>query len=287
MIQSMTAFARCSDQDDLGSATWEIRVVNHRYFDCSVKSPEAFRQLDSSIRLKLQKKLSRGRIDCSLKFSVEEQSGADLEINAPLMEKIIDFAKEVKNHEPMSDIDPMRILSWPKVLQTPEKDATVSQDMVLNLFTKTLEELVAAREREGKELSGLIKKRLQEVLVIVDKVKSKIPLVLEGQKQKIIKRLEEVVDRLDQSRLEQEMVYFAQKTDVTEEIDRLGAHVKEVLRILDEGGVVGKRLDFLMQELNREANTLASKSVDVEVTQFDLELKVLIEQMREQVQNIV
>jgi uncharacterized protein (TIGR00255 family) len=181
----------------------------------------------------------------------------------------------------------MKVLAWPQVLQTTESDLTVAQEMILQLFEKTLAELVVTREREGSTLAKLLQDKLQEVLTITAKVKTKVPQILNDQRLKVVKRLEEVVANLDRSRLEQEMVYFAQKIDITEELDRLEMHAREVIRILDEGGLVGKRLDFLMQELNREANTLGSKSVDVEVTQAAVELKVLIEQMREQVQNVV
>jgi len=287
MIQSMTTFARLSDQGDWGMATWEIRVVNHRYFDCALKMPEAFRQVEANIRLQLQKQLHRGRVECSLRFDHGEQGESNLVLNKELVKKLVDAVSEIKTYLPMSTIDPMRILSWPQVLQTAEEDPGLAQDMVLQLFEKSLAELVDTRKREGLALAKVMQDKLQEVLNIVSKVKNKIPQILNNYRQKVIKRLEDVVASLDQSRLEQEMVYVAQKIDITEEIDRLEVHAKEVLRIIDDGDMVGKRLDFLMQELNREANTLSSKSIDAEITQSAIELKVLIEQMREQVQNVV
>jgi len=187
----------------------------------------------------------------------------------------------------MSSIDPMKILSWPHVLQTVEEDLIQAEENILQIFDKAVVELVATRQREGVAIAEVMKEKLMAMLEIVAKVKIKIPQMLDAFRQKIVKRLEEVTASLDQSRLEQEMVYIAQKVDVTEEIDRLELHIKEVNRILDEGGVVGKRLDFLMQELNRETNTLSSKSMDIETTQAVVDLKVLIEQLREQVQNIV
>lgn len=288
MIKSMTAFASCSDQGEWGMATWEIKVVNHRYFDCSIKMPDVFRSgLETSIRLQLQQSLIRGRVDGILKFSASTKSNTDFVLNEALIKKIVDALTQVKSYLPMSNIDPMKILTWPDVLQTAEEDLSAAQDAILKLFERALGELAATRQREGAELEQLIKKRLQELSTIVIKVKEKMPQVLINQKQKITKRLEEVVASLDQNRLEQEMVYFAQKIDVAEELDRLDAHVKEVLRVLNGDDMAGKRLDFLMQELNREANTLASKSADADITQAALELKVLIEQMREQVQNVV
>ncbi|MDR1057653.1 MAG: YicC family protein [Coxiellaceae bacterium] len=286
MIQSMTAFARCSDQDVWGMATWEIRVVNHRYFDCSLKIPEVFYSLEANVRLQLQKALHRGRVDCNLRF-VSGGGGANLMLNKTLVRKLMDMVTELRTYLPESTVDPMKILFWPHVLQTVEEDLTLAQEAVLRLFTKTLEELINTRNREGLVLAQLLKDKMQEILSIVTKIKEEMPTVLINQRQKIIKRLEEVITNLDQSRLEQEMVYFSQKVDITEEVDRLLAHANEVLRVLNDGGMVGKRLDFLMQELNREANTLASKSIDIETTQAAVELKVLIEQMREQVQNLV
>jgi uncharacterized protein (TIGR00255 family) len=186
-----------------------------------------------------------------------------------------------------AEVDPMKILSWPQVLQTVEVDAESIHKTILQLLEKALADLVATRKREGEALAEILKSKIQEVLAIAGKVKNKMPQVLAEQRAKIMARLEEIKGDLDQSRLEQEMAYIAQKADVAEELDRLETHCKEIQRILITGGNVGKRLDFLMQELNREANTLSSKSADVEVTQSAVELKVLIEQMREQVQNIV
>lgn len=288
MIQSMTTFARFSDQGAWGMATWEIRAVNHRYFDCAIKMPEVLRQLETNIRLRLQQQLHRGRIECMLKFQPGEQSGLNLMLNTSLVKKLANAIGEVKSYVPtIPAVDPMKILAWPQVLQIVEEDVEAVQKIILQLFEKTLADLIAAREREGVMLAKIMQDKLREVLVIASKVKNKIPLVLANQRTKIMQRLEEIKSELDQARLEQEMVYIAQRMDVAEELDRLEMHSKEVGRILVVGGNVGKRLDFLMQELNREANTLASKSVDVEVTQAAVELKVLIEQMREQVQNIV
>ncbi len=184
-------------------------------------------------------------------------------------------------------VDPMKILAWPQVLQVVEEDIEAAHKIILQLFEKTLIDLIATRKREGAALVKIMQSKLREVLAITGKVKTKIPLVLANQRAKIMQRLDEIKSELDQTRLEQEMAYIVQRMDVAEELDRLETHSKEIGRILMTGGNIGKRLDFLMQELNREANTLASKSVDIEVTQAAVELKVLIEQMREQVQNIV
>ena len=288
MVQSMTTFARFSDQGAWGMATWEIRAVNHRYFDCSIKMPEVLRSLETNIRLCLQQQLHRGRVECALKFQPGEQSGLNLMLNISLVKKLADAIGEVKNYVATKPaVDPMKILAWPQVLQVVEEDIEAVHKIILQLFEKTLTDLIATRKREGAALVKIMQSKLREVLAITGKVKTKIPLVLANQRAKIMQRLDEIKSELDQTRLEQEMAYIVQRMDVAEELDRLETHSKEIGRILMTGGNIGKRLDFLMQELNREANTLASKSVDIEVTQAAVELKVLIEQMREQVQNIV
>ncbi len=287
MIQSMTAFARISGQVGINSVTWELRGVNHRYFDCALKLPESFRQFETEVRTRLQHKLRRGKIDCSLKLSRSEEVSGHIILDQHMIAKLADTVKELEKHLPVADVDPIRILNWPGVLQEVEYDLAKDSDGIFLLFDNCLSEMVVAREREGNELAKLFKERLQKILVIVGSVVHKMPLVIIAQRQKLEKRLAEVVDSLDQNRLEQEMVYFVQRIDVAEELDRLAAHTKEVLRIIDQDDDAGKKLDFLMQELNREANTLASKSSDLEITQAAVELKVLIEQMREQVQNVV
>lgn len=288
MLYSMTTFARFSDQGAWGMATWEIRAVNHRYFDCTIKMPEVLRSFEANIRLRLQQQLHRGRVECLLKFQPGEQSGLNLILNGSLVKKIVGAIEEVKQYVPINPtIDPMKILAWPQVLQVVEEDIAMVQKVILQLFDRTLQDLVATRKREGAVLAEIMQDKLREILTIANQIKIRIPGVLASQRAKIVARLEEIKAGLDQARLEQEMVYMAQKIDIAEELDRLVTHGHELDRVLITGGNVGKRLDFLMQELNREANTLASKSVDAAITQAVIELKVLIEQMREQVQNIV
>lgn len=288
MICSMTAFARASSQGSWGMATWEIRSVNHRYFECSFKVPDFLRQLEQKFRVQLQQQLHRGKIECCLKFYPGEKSGLDLSLNHALVNKLAGAATEIKkivsSEQP---IDPMKLLAWPHVLQTIEEDTQELQQEILQLFTNVLAEMLATREREGAALKSILEKKLATILVIVAEVKQKLPQILANQRSKILTKMEEIKTQLDPQRLEQEMVLFAQRIDVAEELERLETHVKEVTRVLQHGGNVGKRLDFLMQELNREANTLASKSADISTTGFAVDLKVLIEEMREQVQNIV
>jgi uncharacterized protein (TIGR00255 family) len=282
----MTAFAQCSDQGTWGMATWEIKVVNHRYFDCSIKIPEMFHTLDPTIRLQLQKMLHRGRIDCSLRF-IPEDNDVKFILNKVLVKKLINVVAELKNYLPKATIDPMKILSWPNVLQSVERDLTAAKEAILCLFVKTIEEVINMRNREGSILTKLLQNKMQGALDIITEIKEKIPDTLINQRHKLNKRLEEITVNLDQSRLEQEMVYFSQKVDITEEIDRLFAHIHEALKTLNNNDLIGKRLDFLMQESNREANTLASKSINIIITRAAIELKMIIEQIREQVQNIV
>ncbi len=289
MIKSMTAFARCSGQGKWGSAVWEIRTVNHRFLDCGFRLPETFRKLEPDLRELIREHLTRGRIECFLHYKEGETSASELSLNTNLVKKIIAAAEQIGTESkiPLSTINPMQILSWNNVLQISEADSKTVNEKIINLFIETLKKLDTVRKQEGNVLKKLILKRLQSVVAEINKIKKILPIILKQQRAKLLSHLAEIKSELEHSRLEHEMVYFAQKIDVAEELDRLAIHVQEVKRILNEGGAIGKRLDFLMQELNREANTLASKSVNKKTTLAAVELKVLIEEMREQVQNIV
>jgi uncharacterized protein (TIGR00255 family) len=284
----MTAFARCSNQGKWGAATWEIRSVNHRFLDCSFRLPESFRKLELDLRELAREYLSRGRIECFLQYQAGEASDLKLSLNTNLVKQLINAVDKIEkqSNRPLATINPIHILSWNNVLQISEADSKFANEKIIKLFIQTLKKLNMARKQEGAVLKKLISQRLQAVLTETTKVKKILPTIIKQQREKLLARLAEIKTELDQSRLEQEMVYFAQKIDVAEELDRIVIHVQEVKRILNTGGVIGKRLDFLMQELNREANTLASKSVNKKTTHAAVELKVLIEQMREQVQNI-
>jgi len=288
MLQSMTAFARCSSQGEWGQATWEIRAVNHRYLDCGFKMPELLRLLEPKLRLLVQQKLQRGRIECSLKLQPGEKAGIDFSLNTTLVKKLSNVINELGTYVTnLSTVDPLKLLNWPDVLQVPEEDVQELHAAVLQLFGQALVEFTATRVREGEAMKSVLERDLVQISVIVAEIKSRMPQILENQRVKLMTALESIKDKLDPQRLEQEMLITAQKIDVTEELDRLDLHVEEVKRVLGIENAAGKRLDFLMQELNREANTLASKSVDATVTKFAIDLKVLIEEMREQVQNIV
>ncbi len=287
MICSMTAFARREHRDDHGELVWELRSVNHRYLEAVVRLPEEFRALEPLVRESLGKRLGRGKLDCTLRFKPAHAAVARLEVNGRLAAQLMEAADTIGHilHEavPPSAMD---ILRWPGVLESEAPDMTPVQEQATALLEATIETLIECRRREGERLAELILQRVDALREQVAQAKQCMPRVLEGTRNRLRARLEEVSTELNVERLEQEMVLLAQRLDVDEEMDRLGTHLDEVARVVRAGGAVGRRLDFLMQELNREANTLSSKSNDVETTRIGVEMKVLIEQMREQVQNI-
>jgi uncharacterized protein (TIGR00255 family) len=286
MIHSMTAFARAEQAGEHGTLIWEIRSVNHRYLEPHLRLPEAFRDLEGAVREALRKGLSRGKVECTLRFA-EETAGRSMQVDPERARQLISAAEKVaaliKQPAPLN---PLEILAWPGVLVGDSTDPQALNNAALQLFHQALEQMKAGRLREGEELAHLINERLDTIGTETATLRSQVPQMLAAQRQKLIDRCAEMRVELDPQRLEQELVMLAQKSDVAEELDRLGTHVTEVRRVLKSGGAAGRRLDFLMQELNREANTLGSKAFDTRSTQAAVNLKVLIEQMREQVQNI-
>lgn len=286
MIQSMTAFARRDAHHDHTTLVWEIRSVNHRYLELTPRLPDAFRELEGPLRERCRVHLNRGKVEIGLRYQQQSASG-QLHIDTALVAQLGDALDQIGAVlGPTAAINPADILRYPGVLQTPEQDFSSLVPAALALLDTTLAELVEQRAREGAVLAQLLEDRLVGVTEQVARTRAALPRIQDALRQRLQRRVEEVVAQPDQDRLEQELVLLAQKMDVAEELDRLEAHVAEVRRTLKQGGHVGRRLDFLMQELNREANTLASKSIDTDTTQAAVELKVLIEQMREQVQNI-
>jgi uncharacterized protein (TIGR00255 family) len=287
MIYSMTAFARVNENNDIGNVQWEIRSVNQRFLDMNFRLPEILRHLEMQVREKVRKKLNRGKLDINLRFSSTSSATSSLSINESLVESILQthhkVAKFTSNHDKLSSLD---IMQWPGVLLEPEADEKQRDSVILALFDNALDQLIAARGREGDAMKQLLLNRTALISQQVLLVRGEMPVILQWQKDKIITRFKEIELEPDAERLEHEMVYLAQKADIAEELDRLDTHVKEINRILEKGGNVGRRLDFLLQELNREANTLGSKSISKITTAAGVELKVIIEQMREQVQNI-
>jgi uncharacterized protein (TIGR00255 family) len=286
MIHSMTAFARAEQAGANGTLSWELRSVNHRYLEPHLRLPESFRDLEGAVREALRNGLSRGKVECTLRFS-DDNAGKALQVDLERAAQLIAAAESVAGliKQPAA-LNPLEVLGWPGVLVADAADPQALNQSALSLFTEALNELKNGREREGSELAKLLNERLDSILEQVVALRELVPQMLAGQRQKILDRCAEMQAELDPQRLEQELVILAQKSDVAEELDRLSTHVSEVRRVLKTGGQAGRRLDFLMQELNREANTLGSKAFDTRSTQAAVNLKVLIEQMREQVQNI-
>lgn len=292
MIQSMTAFARVQGQGSWGAAVCELRSINHRYLELIVRLPENLYALEGPMRECIRRYVKRGKIECHLRYQPGDISGSEITINTHLAEQLCranETMVDMLNKRAITAVAPvetMDILRWPGIMQIAELDLELIQDEVITLLEKGCQDLVAAREREGAELKQLFLQRLDAMKVEVAKVRQQMPEILKLQRERLTTRFSEVKMDLNHDRLEQEILLFSQKIDVSEELERIDTHVSEVRRILKHGGVAGRRLDFLMQELNREANTLGSKSTDVIVTRASVELKVLIEQMREQVQNV-
>ena len=286
MIHSMTAFARAEQAGANGTLSWELRSVNHRYLEPHLRLPESFRDLEGAVREALRNGLSRGKVECTLRFS-DDNVGKALQVDLERAAQLVAAAESVAGliKQPAA-LNPLEVLGWPGVLVADAADPQALNQSALSLFTEALNELKKGREREGSELAKLLNERLNSILEQVVALRELVPQMLAGQRQKILDRCAEMQAELDPQRLEQELVILAQKSDVAEELDRLSTHVSEVRRVLKTGGQAGRRLDFLMQELNREANTLGSKAFDTRSTQAAVNLKVLIEQMREQVQNI-
>lgn len=286
MVFSMTAFARASSECAQGRFTWEIRSVNSRYLELHFRLPDAFRDLEPALRERLKKSLNRGKVECTLRFQ-PLQGENKLSVNHELVHELNRAADEV--HAiigPGNAMNVLEVLAWPGVISSAETDGKALQQAALQAFDDCLRSSCDARAREGEELAALIRQRLEKMQQIVTVVSAAMPQALAAQRQQLEDKIAELNITLDSSRLETEMVLLAQKADVAEELDRLNTHIQEVGRILSQDEPIGRRLDFMMQELNREANTLSSKSLTTSITQAAVDLKVLIEQMREQVQNI-
>ncbi len=287
MIRSMTAYARSQTTVEMGDITWELRSLNARYLEVHMKLPDEWRPLEIAAREKLGKALKRGKIECNFRFQRKKGEAPNLVLNRPLANKLHELAMVVAEIE--SDAGPLRaidILRWPGMIVEEEQDVTSISDVVLQALDVSIAELVKMREREGSRLRKLILERCDGLQVLTDKAKKMAPDIKKLLAEKISIRLRDLSVKVDDARLEQELAIQLQKLDVDEELDRLGCHIQEIRENLEGNGSVGRRLDFLMQELNREANTLGSKAASVDVSGISVELKVLIEQIREQVQNI-
>ncbi|WP_373603111.1 YicC/YloC family endoribonuclease [Aggregatibacter sp. HMT-949] len=285
MIYSMTAFARLEIKKDWGDAVWEMRSVNQRYLENYFRLPEQFRGLENTLREKLRQNLTRGKIECALRIESKKSANAVLNLNKELADQVIQSLRWLKAQAGEGEINLTEVLRYPGVVEAQEDLDVISQDLLL-AFDELLRDFIAMRGREGEKLQGIIQQRLDAISIEADKVRVQMPAVLQWQRERLLQRFEEAQINLDPQRVEQEMILLAQRVDVAEELDRLQMHVKETANILKKGGAVGRKLDFMMQELNRESNTLASKSINADITASAVELKVLIEQMREQIQNL-
>jgi len=287
MVRSMTAFSRQQASGSFGSLVLELRSVNQRFLDINFRLPEELRSLEPRLRTAISERLSRGKVEFSLRYQPPEAGQDELTLDIDLVKRISDASREIDrilyDHAPVNSLE---ILRWPGVLQTRSVDQDTLFTAVSVLLDTALDDLIATREREGEKLAAVVEQRCAAMAAIVEQVRAKMPEIMAAWREKLKARLEQAGVEVDDGRLEQEIVLLANKTDVDEEMDRLAMHIEEVRRVLNDDQPIGRRLDFLMQELNREVNTLGSKSVHVDSTRASVDMKVLIEQMREQVQNI-
>ena len=287
MLHSMTGFARESADAEIGALTWEIRAVNHRYLDVQFRLPEEMRPHEQAFRQAVAAILNRGKVECSLNFRRAFDRQGELQINTELVELIGKRIKEMSAELPATGaVNPFDVMRWPGVVEQADIEAEPLFEAALPLLEKTLDAIKSMRASEGARIADMIESRCAEIASISKSVRERMPEVLEAARAKQRERIEKLDVEADSGRLEAELALIAQKLDVDEELDRLDSHLVEIRDIVQRDEPVGRRLDFLMQELNREANTLASKSNDTETTRASVELKVLIEQMREQIQNV-
>lgn len=286
MPRSMTSFARSTAHHEWGSITCEIRSVNHRFLEVNFRLPETLRELEMVLREKARKKLGRGKIDCSFQLTFNNNNS---EVNADLglAKKYIDIAQKIATEiDQPGLIPPLEVMKWPGILKNENIDIEHLKSAANDIFIEASDDLIRGREREGEKLCEMIEQRLIGISAQTTVIRENLPGILANQRHRLNEKMSDFVPQLDTDRLEQEMVIIANRSDVDEELDRLEAHLIEIRRVLKKQDSIGRRLDFLMQELNREANTLGSKSIAGVTTNASVELKVLIEQMREQIQNI-
>lgn len=290
MIASMTAYARQERTSEAGTLNWELRGVNSRYLECQIRMPDSLMYLETQIRTLLKKAALRGKVECTLRYQPLASVEAALQINTQLLDTLVTVSQGIAAQLPPSVVfNPMEFLAWPGVTRMTDNSLTAERfapDAIIELFELALQDFMAVRRREGLALEEIIKQRLTLLAAEVATVQDYLPALRDKQREKLRLRLAELRSELDNNRLEQEMLLFVQKTDVAEELDRLSTHMIAVKRLLEQSGPQGKHLDFLMQELHREANTLGAKAGDQHITSAAVAMKVLIEQMREQVQNI-
>ena len=287
MVRSMTAFARREIELEAGVLSWELRSLNHRYLEISLRLPEELRQLETAVRERVNARLARGKLDCVCRFQKTSRMSIPVEVETDNLKRLLAACDTVAAGLPaVTPPDPLDLLRWPGIVRDVPLDTAPLMQGALALLDASLDELIDNRLREGKSIMAVLTQRCDGMVEQVSRARALLPEIRSGLRSKLEQRLAELDVDVEPGRLEQELVLQLQKIDVDEELDRLGSHVDEVRRVIDSDGPVGRRLDFLMQELNREANTLGSKSVATDTTNISVELKVLIEQMREQVQNV-
>ncbi len=288
MITSMTGFARCEASGAFGQLTCELRSVNHRYLESGFRVPEELRSLESELRQMLAKELKRGKVDCTVHLRAASGAERALVIDSAALQRVLERVREVSGALPggSASVDVMEVLRWPGVICDEPTDNDQLQQTMRELFVRTVTEMRAARGREGVRLRELLEQRCDALAALVAQVRVRLPEVQARVRSRLAERVAELKTQVDSDRIEQEVVLMLQRLDVAEELDRLTGHIEETRRVMAAGEPAGRRLDFLMQELNREANTLSSKSQDLETTRMTVDMKVCIEQMREQVQNV-
>jgi uncharacterized protein (TIGR00255 family) len=287
MIYSMTGYATVSDDLALGTLGIEVRSVNHRYLDIQFRLPDELRSFEPAMREAIAARLSRGKVECRMSLSKNPASTVALSLNTALLDQLVELDRRVRERLPDAvSLTVSDVIRWPGIVEAEALSMERLREQTQTLLERGLSEFTDSRAREGDKLKQLLLDRVSRMEQLVERVKPRIPQLVAAYQERLAARLKDAMAELDEDRIRQELVLFASKVDVEEELSRLATHLAETRRILQQGGAVGKRLDFLMQELNRESNTLGSKSVDIEVSQAAVELKVLIEQMREQVQNI-
>jgi len=287
MIYSMTGYAALSEELPLGTLSVEVRSVNHRYLDMQFRLPDELRSFEPGMREMLAARLTRGKVECRVGLTKSTSGNVSLTLNTGLLDQLVQLDRDVRVRLPdAASLTVNDVIRWPGILEAEAISLEQLRERTQSLLERAIAEFSASRAREGETLKQLLLDRVLRLEQLVQRVKPRIPQLVAAYQERLASRLKDAVAELDEDRIRQELILFAAKVDVEEELSRLATHLTETRRILQQGGAVGKRLDFLMQELNRESNTVGSKSVDIEVSQAAVELKVLIEQMREQVQNI-
>jgi uncharacterized protein (TIGR00255 family) len=287
MARSMTAFARLESISSWGRMAWELRTVNHRHVEISLRLPEDLRALEGEVRNRITARLNRGKVDCSLRLDSTQSADAQIRINEGLARQLIAAAQTVGAFmQQAAPLNPLDVLRWPGVMESREIDFDALASSALLQLDRALAELLETREREGEKMQAVVLQRCATMADITRAMRTRVPAIIEVIRARHAQRIQELAGTLDPVRIEQECALLIQRLDVAEELDRLETHLAEVQRVLHQREPIGRRLDFLMQELNREANTLGSKSAHVDTSGASIELKVLIEQVREQIQNI-